>query len=134
MENFSTFQQFVMWLGPYKWPMFLIAFIILVLIIWKIIDLFFSNIRPANTYRGLNSILFWGSFGLAFGMFVQIAGIWEALKEIMVATDLSPSIVLIGFYGSFVPTLFGISMLLVAALAWWLLRMRAKRLDSTTGA
>lgn len=128
METPSVFNQFFMWLGPYKWPLIVIAAIVVFLIIRKAVDLFFrKGLDETQLKRGLNAILFWGSFGLAVGMFAQVAGIWAALKEIMAAADISPAIVLIGFYGSFMTTLFGLGILLVAALAWWLFRYRIQQ-------
>ena len=123
MEHASFLNQFFMWFGPYKFPMLLLALIVVVLIIVKAVDLLFMrSLSESRKKRWLNSILFWGAIGLVFGMFAQTASLWVALQEIMHAKDLSPPIIIMGFLGSFAPTLFGLLILLVAAIAWWLLR------------
>ncbi len=128
MEHASFLNQFFMWFGPYKFPMLLLALIVVVLIIVKAVDLLFMrNLSESRKKRWLNSILFWGAIGLVFGMFAQTASLWVALQEIMHAKDLSPPIIIMGFLGSFAPTLFGLLILLVAAIAWWLLRVVYRR-------
>ena len=128
MEHASFLNQFFMWFGPYKFPMLLLALIVVVLIIVKAVDLLFMrSLSESRKKRWLNSILFWGAIGLVFGMFAQTASLWVALQEIMHAKDLSPPIIIMGFLGSFAPTLFGLLILLVAAIAWWLLRVVYRR-------
>ena len=122
METQSYLSQFFMWMGPYKWPMILLSVLVLVLIIKKAVELAIPSLSQKRKASGINAILFWGAFSLAFGIFVQTLGLWEALKEIIAAADISPAIVLIGFYGSFCPTILGALTLLVAALAWWIFR------------
>jgi hypothetical protein len=102
--------------------MILLSGLVAVLIIKKLIELLIPSIPLKNKVSGVNAILFWGAFSLAFGIFVQTLGLWAALKEIMAAADISPTIVLIGFYGSFCPTILGALTLVVAALAWWSFR------------
>lgn len=131
MENAGFFEQFFMWLGPYKYPMVIVGIIVVGLIIYKAIELFFiKDLDEARRKRWLNSILFWGSLGLILGIFAQTAGLWIALQQIMKAADISPAMVLIGFYGSFTSTMFGLLILLVSALGWWFLRARARSLVS----
>jgi hypothetical protein len=107
--------------------MIIVAVVIIVLIIKKVIELFFlPNLDSKKKAWGLNAILFWGSFNFIFGIYVQTAGLWAALKEIITAPDLSPPIMIMGFLGSFMSTLFGAATLVVAALCWWLLRARLR--------
>jgi len=128
MEHTSFLNQFFMWFGPYKFPMLLLALIVVVLIIIKTVDLLFiRSLSEPRKKRWLNSILFWGAVGLVFGMFAQTASLWVALQEIIHAKDLSPPIIIMGFLGSFAPTLFGLLILLIAAIAWWLLKAVLRR-------
>lgn len=130
MESPSYFSQFFMWMGPYKWPMIIISLLVAVLIVKKAIELLIPGLTHKRKASGVNAILFWGAFSMAFGIYVQTASLWVALKEIMAAADLSPQIVLIGFYGSFCSTIFGALTLLVAALAWWFFRYRVRVLET----
>lgn len=128
MEAPSFFSQFFMWMGPYKWPMIIVSSLVLVLIIKKAIALTLPSLSYEKKAAGINAILFWGGLSMAFGIFVQTVSLWVALNEIIAAADISPTMVLVGFYGSFCSTLFGSLTLIVAALAWWLFRSRVRSL------
>ena len=131
MESQSTIIQFFTMMGPYRWPMLLITTVILVLVLKKAIDLYIKkDLGPAQQKKGLNTILFWGVFCAVFGIFAQTMGLWEALNAIMNASDLSPAMVLIGFLMSFITTAFGLGVLLVSALFWWLFSYRIKTINS----
>jgi hypothetical protein len=132
MEAPSFFSQFFMWMGPYKWPMIIVSSLVVVLILKKAIELLIPTLSNERKASGVNAILFWGALSMAFGIYVQTVSLWMALKEIMVAADISPQIVLIGFYGSFCPTIFGTLTLIVAALAWWFFRYRINIIDVTS--
>lgn len=122
------FPEFFMWLGPFKWPMVLLSVLVVLLVIKKVIELVLPGISQARKASGVNTILFWGVMSMALGVFSQTVSLWAALQEIVKAADISPAIVLIGFYGSFVSTLLGIGTLIFAALAWWTFRFLLKRL------
>ena len=122
METPGIFSQFFMWLGPYKWPMIILSALVLFLIIKKAVELILPGISEKQRSSGINAILFWGAISMALGVFVQTVSLWAALQEIMRADDISPVIVMIGFYGSFCSTMLGTLTLIVAALAWWLFR------------
>ena len=126
MEHSSNFSMFFMWMGPYKWPMIIVSAIVIVLIIKKTIDIIIPGAVAERKRAGVNAILFWGSFSFALGIFVQTVSIWTALNEIIKAADISPVITLMGFYGSFCPTIFGAGTLLLASLAWWALRWKTR--------
>ena len=62
MESQNAFSLFFMWMGPYKWPMLLMAAIVISLIIYKIAEIFMPNYPQIKRKRGINTILFWGFF------------------------------------------------------------------------
>jgi hypothetical protein len=128
MEAPSFFSQFFMWMGPFKWPMIILSLLVVVLVIKKIIELTIPSLSNERKASGVNAILFWGVFSMAFGIFVQTVSLWTALNDIMAAADISPTMVLIGFYGSFCPTIFGTLVLLFASLAWWIFHQKVKSL------
>lgn len=119
MENLSGFQKFFMFMGPWKWILILITLIVLILIGIKTYDLL---IRKKAKPQYLNAILFWGGISALLGMITQLSGLWMALNEIMIAPDISPQMVFIGYLSSFTPTLFGLAVFLVSAICWWGLR------------
>lgn len=119
METMSGFQKFFMFMGPWKWPLLLLASIVLILIIIKTIDLLIK--KNGNT-RYLNAILFWGCITALIGIIGQMSALWMSITEIMKAPDISLLLVYTGFLSSFVTVLFGFIVLLVAAICWWGLR------------
>lgn len=122
--------EFFTWMGPFKIPMVMVAIIILVLITTKLIDVFFRyKNSDIDIKKHLNSILFWGKFALVLGIFAQTIGIYNALKEIISAKDISIQIVMIGFKGSFTSTIFGFLLLILASLSWYFLKLRADKIS-----
>ena len=126
MESQSALQNFIMFLGPFKWPLFILTAVILVYAIIKTNHYFIQN-RPIK--KGLNAILFWGMVTAALGLTGQISGIWVALNSIIAAPDISPQLVLIGFLSSFGTTLYGLTAGLFSALVWWGMRYRLAKLE-----
>jgi hypothetical protein len=95
-------------------------------------DLYFSgNKSPRQLKQGVDAILFWGVFTLLAGVFVQFAGRWMALQDIMAADDISPVMITIGSLGSFASTIFGTAVLIIAGFFWWVFRNRASVLDKS---
>jgi len=122
--------EFFMWMGSYKIPMMTIALIIIVLIIRKVIDIFFRYKKSdIDVKKYLDSILFWGRLGLIVGILAQITGIYSALTEIINASEISPQVVMIGFRGSFTSTIFGLFLLIIAYISWYLLKLRANKIS-----
>lgn len=132
MEAPNYFSQFFMWLGPYKWPMILLSVLVIVLVLKKAIELMLPGLSHKQRVSGINAILFWGCMSMALGIFSQTVSLWAALREIIAADDISPVIVLIGYYGSFISTLLGAATLIFSALAWWLFRYLVKRMPPAT--
>lgn len=124
----SALGQLIFHMGIYRWPMILIFFVVLILILKKLVDLYVMRDLSQKKVRwGINAIIFWGGLGLALGLLGQVNALWLALQEIMEASDISPTIVLIGYYLSFSTTFFGLMTFIVAALGWWLLRSLVRR-------
>ena len=74
--------------------------------------------RPVDLF----SLLFWGFAAAVLGFLAQCAGLYNALTVIGEATAISPQVVARGFAQSFVTTLWGGSLLLLAGFAWAVLR------------
>jgi biopolymer transport protein ExbB/TolQ len=115
--------------GFYMWPLLLFAIIILVLSIKKIIDLFFKpDLSQVKLESGINSILFWGGMSVLIGFLGHFHGLYLAMQAISRASDISPAIVAMGYGVSLITVLFGLLILLISALIWFVLRWRLKKL------
>ncbi len=118
--------------GIYMWPLLLFAIIIVVLSIKKIVDLFFKkDLNQLQLESGVNSILFWGGMSLLLGFLGHYNGMYLAMQEISRASDISPAIVAMGYGVSLITVMFGLLNLLIAAIVWFVLRWRLKKLMAT---
>ena len=70
----------------------------------------------------------WGAVSAVFGFPGQIKGLYNALNVIARAAEISPQITAMGFAESFTTTLYGLTTLLVAAILWFVLNARYRRL------
>lgn len=70
-----------------------------------------------------NAILFWGVISAILGFLGQCHGTYLALNRIMAASEISSQVVAEGFVISFVPTLFGLGILLFSSVVWLSLRV-----------
>jgi biopolymer transport protein ExbB/TolQ len=107
--------------------------VIAILAIKKTIDLFGrTHLEPAALESGLHAILFWGVIALVAGVLGQVSGIYRALNVIVNAKEIAPKLVAMGFAESFTTTIFGLWLFLAAALIWFALFTRYKRITTVT--
>lgn len=76
----------------------------------------------AGLLQGGAAILFWGFVAAILGFLGQCAALYRIMRIVVPATAISPDVLAEGFGASFVPTLWGSGLLLVAGVAWLLLR------------
>lgn len=120
---------FIKQMGPFGFLMIIISVVIAALAIKKAADLFArKGLAPADLERGLHAILFWGVIAAVLGFLGQISGIYNALNAIVRATEISPRVIYMGFAESFTTTLYGLWVLLLSAVVWFVLFTRYKRL------
>jgi CubicO group peptidase (beta-lactamase class C family) len=88
-----------------------------------------SDHPDAAVDEGRAAILFWGFVAAILGFLGQCAALYHALGTVIEAKALDPTVLAEGFATSFVTTLWGVGLLLLAGLAWlslrWLARSRA---------
>ena len=121
MKNFIVFVQTMG--GIYFFIQLLIIAMILVLSIQKFIQYFRNQIPEKLVFhRSHHVLLFLGIFCFVWGALLQIMGFIGALGEIIVATDISPQIVLKGMRITFVPPAVGLGTMLISALLWAILQ------------
>jgi len=114
--------------GPMMWLLLLIALVVLVLFIKKAVQLFSGSTSPEDADAGINAVIFWGSISAVLGFFAHFYGVYQAMQAIKMANDISPAIVAEGYAMSLVTILFGMFILLVSAIFWFILRWKYKQL------
>lgn len=118
-------------MGVFLLPMILFMLAIVGLSIWKIFDLYFRRgLGKARMERGLHAIMFWGILSAVFGFLGQITGVYNALQAISKAKEISPQVIAQGLAQSYTTTIFGVEMLLVAGIVWFLLLGRYRKLSA----
>ena len=118
--------------GPTGTLIVILSLVIAALVVRRAIQLSRRSFTPGPAWEaGLNSILFWGAFTAVLGFLGQCLGIYHALTEISHASEISPTVVAMGFYISFTPTLLGLTVLVVAALCWYALRFWSHQVQRT---
>lgn len=117
-------------MGFYFWPLVLIALGIAGLAVRAVLQLRDAGPEElAPIAHTVNAVLFWGCVAAVVGVLGQFHGIYQALKVISAAPAISPPIIWGGLAVSFSSTLAGLTILLVAALLWSVLRASLNRHD-----
>lgn len=117
-------------MGFYAWPLGLIAVAVVALAVRAALRL--RDAVPgerAPVEHAVNAVLFWGCVAGVVGILGQFHGIYQAAKAISRAGAISPQMIWGGVAVSFTSTLFGLAILLAAALAWGGLRGAMNRRD-----
>jgi hypothetical protein len=115
-------------MGVWAIPMAVIAIAILVLIVRAALQLTRMTAENRIAVAGtIHSVLFWGAVSALLGIIGQNTGLYNALTAISKATQLSPQMIARGIAESLSTTLFGLTTLLVAAIAWFTLFMQYRR-------
>jgi len=84
-----------------------------------------KNHPPSTTLKNMIlSVIYIGSFAAVWGILGQGLGIYQALYAIQVAGDVSPALIMGGIKISMIAPLYGIMILLVSSLIWFVLKLR----------
>lgn len=115
-------------MGVWSIPMAIIAIVVLVLIVRAALQLTRMTTENRVAVAGaVHAVLFWGAVSALLGIIGQNTGLYHALTAISKATQLSPQMIARGIAESLSTTLFGLTTLLVAAIAWFTLLMRYRQ-------
>jgi len=120
--------QFFMEGGMMMWFLLILAILILALSIRKAIQLYGKQELPKTVLEnGINAIIFWGAIAAIFGFFAHYLGVYYAMLAIYQANDISPAIVAYGYSMSLITILSGLTIFMVSAVIWFVLRWRFKQ-------
>ena len=123
MPTFADTVRFVMESGPYIWPQFLLAWVVVFLAIAATILLMLRRGRGAARLSTLiDSILFWGCLTAIIGFLGQWSGLHRVSKVVIEHGAVNPPMVILGLGESLGTTVFGMFTLVGAAFIWYALR------------
>jgi hypothetical protein len=109
--------------GIMLWPMLVLAVVVLVLIVVNTVRL--ARGRPvAHVQSSINAVLFWGVVTTILGFIGQWMGLYKVVGvvfEVAPRLGINPRAVGIGFAESLRTSIFGVAILLVAGVSWFLL-------------
>lgn len=120
--------RLLMEMGPFAWPLFLIAAAEIILIVRWSIELAGPSPDAGRAEAGVNAILFWGVVAVILGYLGQYSGMYRSLNVIAEAPVINPSLVALGIAESITTTIFGLLILLISSIAWFTLRARCRSL------
>jgi hypothetical protein len=120
--------QFFSEMGFFQYPLFITALFLALQIIRATLDLN-SGERRDSPRAGMarHAILVWGLLSALLGILGTVVGIGLAARAIEVAESVSPGIVWGGLRIALTPTVFGLVLLTIAAVAWLLLQTLGSR-------
>jgi biopolymer transport protein ExbB/TolQ len=122
--------QFFLEGGMMMWFLLIIAVVILVLSIRKAIQLYGKQELPKPALEtGINAIVFWGAISAIVGFFAHYLGLYYAMLAINRANDISPAIVAYGYSMSLITILTGLTIFIISAVIWFVLRWRYKQIS-----
>lgn len=117
--------EFIYQGGPFMILIFVGASLLLILSGKKTYDVFAKPNSGEAKASGINIILFGGLMLLLLGILGTLIGLYSAFELISMATEISMSIVLMGFRIAMSTTIAGLVFLGIFASIWFMLRSKA---------
>lgn len=118
-------------MGFIHWPLAFSVVAVVALTLWSMLRLFQPGARgDLRTKAWLDSILFWGGFGLISGVLGTLVGMILAAQAIEGMGSVSASLVWGGFRVAMLSSAAGTLILALAALIWYVLQLRWRLLSA----
>ncbi len=118
-------------MGFIRYPLTVSSVVIVALVLYSTVRLFEGDARALPMTRTwMDSILFWGGFSLVTGILGTLVGIVMAAQSIEQAGTVSPTLVWGGIKVALYSSVFGLLVLALASLAWFVLHLRWSLLSS----
>ncbi len=110
--------------GEFFMALVLSMWIIVIILTILFIILYRSNKNPQNLKRTNDGILFFGSFAFLIGIYGQMVGFMSALDIIQRTgvSNIDPHNFAGGFKVTFIVTFFGMSLLILSCILWFVFR------------
>ena len=109
--------------GPAFMSIVYLLWIVVIIMTLRIIyDLLRGKKTTAKLKKENEVILFTGSFAFLVGVLGQVIGMFEALKVMETVKDISPAILAGGLRVSIIAPLYGLTLLVVSGLLWFVFR------------
>lgn len=111
-------------IGMVGLPLVIAALSILYLTVKYSLKLFGNNTEPS---ADVHNIIFIGIFALSLGLFSHYFGLYQATG---IMAQLSPGQIAAGYGQSLLALLYGFGVFFSSAIAWFVLRLRLRKLQS----
>jgi len=109
--------------GYMMWLLLIISITIIVLTIKNTVHISqLSGTELSKVGPQIHAILFWGCISVVLGFFAHYQGIYLAMQEIMAASEISPSVVAMGYQAALTTILAGMLVCVIAGILWLALR------------
>jgi biopolymer transport protein ExbB/TolQ len=118
--------------GFFMWPLMILAVVILVLALVNAIRLFGQRDARSAVRSSVNAILFWGGVAAVLGFLGQWNGYYKATQVILdkgPKLGINPAAVILGFGEALITAVVGLTILIAAAVVWYVLHVRWSWLD-----
>ena len=111
--------------GVMMWPMLVIALGVVILAGRAAARLWRADGSLEDVDRSLQSIVFWGLVALVLGVLGSVVGLVQMAQAIaaFAASGVTMATIWGGFAVALITTIFGLSILLVALIVWFVLRV-----------
>jgi biopolymer transport protein ExbB/TolQ len=110
--------------GFVMWPLLVLALVILVLTILNAVRMLGPRGGTTAVRSSIAAILFWGAVAAVLGFVGQWNGYYKAGHVILESHRINPSAVALGFGEALVSAVAGLTILIAAAILWYLLHLR----------
>ncbi len=121
-------------IGFIRWPLTFSLVVVLALTVTAAVRLYGrAASADLRTKAWLDAILFWGGFGLVAGVLGTVVGVVVAADSIERAGAVAPTLVWGGIRVAMLSSVYGLLILVVGSLSWFVLQLRWRMLEAREG-
>lgn len=111
--------------GVFMWPILVCGIVVVVLTARSARSLARRTAGAGDGLGSADAVLFWGVFAAVLGTLGTLGGIAQIGRAVERAGDATPELLAGGVVVSLLPVVFGVALLLLALLLWFVLRLAA---------
>ncbi len=114
--------------GFYAAPLVVLTLAVGLLFVIRAIQIFGRSAREGHALEtAIHAIPFWGFVTAIVGVLGQCSGLYNAANAIANAQEISPNVIAQGFAESLSTTIWGLTVLFLSAIGWFILRAGVAR-------